>query len=327
MRKSERGVALVLVLGAVALLAALAVELASRASVDALVASRSVRDAGFRRLFDSGAEIAKGMLVELEAKPCDFWGEPWNDEVRFSLGPVETGRVRVADESGKINIARAVEKGRLERMLRRLFSYLKAFEPGTTREWNEIESRVLGRLALGEAVDPAAGAKAEPLLTLDGLRETGLRVEQIFGERGLARYLTSFGDGKINLNTAPRAVLYALDDEFDAAVVDRIAEYRGDPEGAPGAYKPFEAVKDLELVDGVVERSVVGGQPRIVRNLATKVAPWVTTKSTAFSARVEARWNHNVRQAWVFFEPKRVERPGEGPRRELRHIALEEILP
>jgi hypothetical protein len=182
-------------------------------------------------------------------------------------------------------------------------------------------------LGLGAGGETGEGAKPEPLLTLDGLREAGLGLEDLFGKRGLSRYLTCFGDGKINLNTAPRAVLYALDEEFDAAIVDRIAQYRGDPEGLEGVYKPFEEPKDLRLVEGMVERAFTDSQPRVVRDLFLKVQSLVTTRSSAFSVRISARVGDRGRDAWAFFEPKRIERAGDHPRRSLRRLALEEILP
>ena len=83
--RRNRGVVLLFVMGVVAVLSAIAVELAARASVDVLLASRALREATFRRMADSGIELGKGMLKEPEAKLFDFWGEPWNQEVQCAL--------------------------------------------------------------------------------------------------------------------------------------------------------------------------------------------------------------------------------------------------
>src|SRR5450631_3046654 len=108
MTRQNRGAALLLVLAAVALLAALAVEIASRASADTLRATRSARDGAFRRLFDSGAEIARGLLVEPEPSIVTHWGQSWNCELHFSHATGQDAVTRIEDESGKLNIARAI---------------------------------------------------------------------------------------------------------------------------------------------------------------------------------------------------------------------------
>jgi type II secretory pathway component PulK len=308
-RRSERGAALLLVLAAIAILTVLAVELAARASADSLRATRASRDAAFRRLFDSGAEVARGLLAEPAPAPATHWGQGWNHEFRFELGTGEAAVVRLADENGKLNIARAIsfpeEAFAIRDSVRRLFDYQARHDPSRARFWKDAEERVLRRLA-----------SREPLQTLDGLRETGLELAQVFAPDSLARYLTCFGDGRINLNTAPRAVLAALSPEFDDAMVERVARYRGKGEGEPGAYKAFDVSEDLMLVDGIVNRSVgADGEIRVTRNLYEQVKALVTARSSCFSARVDAAASERERQAWVFFKPTGM------------RIALEEILP
>jgi len=330
-RRRERGVVLLFVMGAVAVLTVIAVELASRATVDVLLASRALRESAFRRLADSGTEVARGLLREPEAKSFDFWGERWNEEARFTLSDSESATVRIEDESGKINLVRtsgsAQEGTRLAHGIARVFEYLRRHEPGRTEELRDAEARLIARLGL---LPPAPGEtplKPDPLVTLDGLREAGLSLRQIFGERGLSRFFTCFGDGKVNVNTAPRAVLYALDDEIDVSMADRIASHRGDAQGKRGIYKPFEEPKDLELVDGMVERSTYDGKARTVRNLYTKIQGRISTHSTCFSVRVECQVGDRRRNVWTYLEPGREEKAGEKPRRTLRTLAYEDILP
>jgi type II secretory pathway component PulK len=308
-RARERGAVLLLVLAAVALLAALAVEIASRSSAESLRATRGSRDGSFRRLFDSGAEVARGLLAEPEPSAFTYWGQAWNREVRFTLTEGQEALVHVEDESGKLNIARAIarpeEAGAVKDAFRRLIDYLSRHEQDRPWKWKDLGDKVLRRMS-----------SREPLLTLDGLRETDLELSCIFRSDGLSRYLTCFGDGTINLNTAPRAVLASLDPEFDDAMVDRVAGYRGKREGEPGAYKPFEAPQDLMLVEGIVNRSVgADGQLHIDRNLYEKVQALVATKSACFSARLRGTVDGRSRDAWAFFNPK-------GAR-----VAFEEVLP
>ena len=325
MRRKERGAVLVLVLGAVAILSILAVNLASRASVERMKATRVSRERAYRRTFDSGVEVAKGLLVEPECEEWDFWGERWNEDVRFSLAPKERGILRVFDESGKINVTGNIPTERLAEMLGRLFNYLERYGAGDPERWKTRSLKVIARLGLGEREDDAPSPA--PLVTLDGLREAGLTREEVFGDKGLARYLTCFGDGKINLNSALRPVLYSLHEEFDETVVEAIAAHRGDPEGGPGIYTPFEDPKDLELVEGIVEHATVDGRTRQIRNLFSKVSKDVTVESRCFGVRVRATVNNRHREAWSFFETSRLTRPGKGTHRALKRLAFEEILP
>jgi type II secretory pathway component PulK len=284
MKSRERGAALLLVLAAVAILSVLAVELASRASAESLRAERSTRDAAFRRLFNSGGSIACGLLAEPSR----------NREMTFTLGAGEQASIRMADESGKINIARIYshpdEATAIRGRVARLFDYLK-------KEAQPLRDQVLKRIE-----------SRQPLFTLDGLREAEIDPARIFGPDGLSRHLTCFGDGLINLNTAPPAVLYALDPEFDEALVERIAGYRG--------RKVFQQTEDILLVEGIVTRTLLAdGRFQVTRNLYEKVRELVTVSSSAFSASIEAEAQGRRREAWVFLKPR-----GE-------RIAIEEILP
>jgi len=309
MRHRERGAVLLLVLAVVALLASLAVELASRASADSLRTDRTTRDAAYGRLFDSGMEIGRGLLVEPEPTALTTWGQPWNRDVTFSLGPRQDAVVRMADESGKLNIARAIshpeEAAGIRDKVLRLFDYLARHSGRESAQLKMLGDKVLRRLS-----------SRNPLYSLDGLRETDLELYDLFGSDGLSRVLTCFGDGKINLNTAPKPVLASLDPEFNDALVDRISAYRGKREGEPGSYRPFEETRDLMLVEGIVNRSVgADGQLRIDRNLFEKVQGLVTVQSTCFSVCIEGSIDGRRREAWVFFSPA-------GAR-----IALKEVLP
>jgi hypothetical protein len=308
-RRRERGAALLLVLAAVSLLTVLAVELASRASADSLRATRSEREASFRRLFDSGGEVVRGLLVEAGPSRTTHWGQSWNQAFRFDLGPGRKAEVLAADESGKINVARAIrhpeEAEAIRGRVHRLFEYLGRTDRRGKEAWKTVRDRILQRLAV-----------RSPLLSLDGLRETGVDAADLFGPEGLSRYLTCVGDGMINLNTAPRAVLYALDPEFDESQVERIARYRGPGDGEPGPYRPFDEPQDLMLVDGIVNRTLgADGSFKVTRNLYEKVRSLISVRSDVLSARVSATVGDRTRQAWVYYL-------GDGTR-----ATFEEILP
>lgn len=358
----RRGAVLLLVLGAVAILTVLAVELAHRASVDTGRSSRSSRAASFRRAFDSGLEIARGLLLEKRKEPgFDYWGDGWNSIVRAELESEIQVVVRVADESGKLNLVKAMGTGegtvRARKMLARIFEYLRRHEPERTKQWEQVETSVRKRIGWEEAeqkVDEIRGAQAgrmpalrpAPLYTLEGLREAGVPMEVIFGKRSLdfgkgnvggerpgwprsdgcalCDLVTTFGDGAVNLNTAPEGVLYALDEEFTEEVARNIAGWRGgSPETAEAAaFRPFRHVTDLELVEGIVKRASIDGRPTITKNLLQKVQARVTVLGRCFSAHLEAQVDGRTRQAWGFFEAT----PG-GPETTVKLVAYEEIEP
>lgn len=331
MKRSDRGAVLVLVLGAVVLLTIVAVELASRASADSVLAKRAEKDAAFRRLFTSGSEIARGLLLEPDVRSYDWLGDRWNQHVRFDLDEGESAELRVADECGKINIARVFshpdEKGGIGEMVERLFVFLAEDRSKSGAEWTEMKDRVLERL--GFLVGEGGGKPAiqTPLLTLDGLREAGLTREEVFGEYGLHRYLTCFGEGKININTAPPAVLFSLHDEIDVELAYKIAAHRGDPEGEPGSYEAFEEGENLRDVDGATKEDFVDGKPKVVWSLLWKIAGRVVTRSTCFSARVDAEVEGRRRQSWAFFEADVDKREDGTLVRKIKKLVFEEILP
>jgi type II secretory pathway component PulK len=290
----------------VALLTVLAVELASRASADVLRTGRASRDAAFRRLADSGAEVARGLLLEREPREYVYWGEAWNQDIAVRLAEEERADVRLADESGKIWLggSKAEERGVARARSVRLFEYLKRRNPRRLKAMRDVEAKMLQRLAA-----------RVPLVTLDGLREAGLSMEDVFGPDGLHRYFTCFGDGTVNLNTAPRAVLFALDEEFDEAQVEKVAAFRGKGEGERGIYKAFPEIKDLMLVDGIVVRTFENGEFRVARNLFDRVQGFISVTSSAFSARVSAEVLGYRRETWIFLKP------------DSTRLAVEEIVP
>ncbi len=302
-RTADRGAVLILVIAAVAVLSIVAVELASRASADSLRADRAARDAAFRRLFDSGGAVARRMIAPLLPDEPVAWNAPWTKPLRFELGVGESASVTVADESGKINLARIWTHAGEAPVIRLRAARLLDTLAKQDRKQASFREKVMERLS-----------KTEALLTLDGLRETGLELDEVFGT--LARYFTCFGDGRINLNTAPGAVLAALDPELDAAMVESIVRWRGTRDGEKPAVKVFQDPRDLELIEGIVTRSLQpDGTFRISRNLYEKLKDSLGVNSKAFSARLSAQAAGRSREAWVFLHPG-------GAR-----LALEELQP
>ena len=323
-----RGAVLLLVLGAVAILSILAIELSHRANLDVSQASRIRRDAAFRRAFDSGLEIAKGLLIEGRSTlGFNYWGEPWNRVISTQLDSDIKLSVRMADESGKLNILNAMGTGegvgKARKSLARLFEHLRKAEPDRAKAWEEIEAAVYKRIGVNEE-------KVPPLYTLDGLREENVPREFVFGNGGieslaLCDYLTTFGSGRININTVSKPVMYSLDEEFDQSLADEIDQWRGGVnEGVSDKYRPFRKEKDLEQVEGIVLRENINGQTRVIKNLFLKIQDRLSVKSTSYSAHLQAHVAGHTREAWGYFELSDVPNAG---KELLKLTAYEEIEP
>ncbi len=78
----------------------------------------------------------------------------------------------------------------------------------------------------------------------------GMTEEDLYGRTvgdvsypGILSLVTTYSSGKININTAPKYILMALDPRIDSALADRIIRHR--------SRSPFKKVDDLVLVEGV----------------------------------------------------------------------------
>ena len=332
-RSSPRGAILLLVLGAIAILSILAVELAHRANLASANATRTARDASFRRVFNAGMEVSKGLIVEGRASSnqgYDTASDPWAKPVKLDTGDREHLIVQLFDESAKLNVLKAIgttdEAVRYRKSLARLLAYLRKADDGNAQRWDSIELALKTRLGIDKGT-----ATPDALYTLDGLREVGIGKDALFGsasstntdQKSLSAYLTTWGDGRVNLNTAPAPVLYTLDDEFNEELVAQIESWRGNSDTPTDTATAFKTAKDLELVPGIIQREIVDGHTQIVRDLYTNVQDRVSVKSACISARIIAEINGQRRMAFAYFEVT----PLMGSAQQLRLLAYEEVEP
>jgi general secretion pathway protein K len=102
----------------------------------------------------------------------------------------------------------------------------------------------------GHSFESEFPLKGAPLDSPYELRYIGMTDEDLYGRTvgdvsypGLLSLVTTYSSGRININTAPKYILMALDPRIDSSVADRILEFR--------ASKPFKKVDDIVLVEGV----------------------------------------------------------------------------
>ncbi len=89
----------------------------------------------------------------------------------------------------------------------------------------------------------------------------GISRELFFGNKGMpgiSAFLTLYGDGKININTAHPIILKALSDQMDEEMVEAIVAYRSDEEHDlqdPGWYKKVPGMGEITLDPDLVTTS------------------------------------------------------------------------
>ncbi len=248
--QNERGVALILVILIVSILVAVALEMnrSSRAEVyDATNLSDSIK---LLYMAKSGFHAGVGLLL-MDKNNFDSLSEDWAD-VRLIEAKSRTlfadgySHVHIEDESGKIQINRLVTgnafnedvKGLMFRLLSQPEFGLEERKIGeileAVKDWIDKDDDITGS---GGAERAYYGALENPYMTKNGpldcidelLMIKGMTNKLYYGTKetpGLRQLLTVYGDGRININTAPKLVLRALSEDMTGAAVDEMDQCR-----------------------------------------------------------------------------------------------------
>jgi len=86
---------------------------------------------------------------------------------------------------------------------------------------------------------------------------------------GISEFVTVWGDGKVNINTAPKEVLLALFPSYAREIVDEVISYR--------TKHPFKKVDDLLFVNGMNFQ------------ILHALRPWIKVKSNYFKVIIEVK--------------------------------------
>jgi general secretion pathway protein K len=292
----ERGVALLLAIFSVALLAGVVLQFDAAARKELREAGVFLDSYKAATLTRSAIQAARSILrrdrqldfqrgVNFDAL-TDLWATPISNQ---SIGDGEVSGV-VTDERGKLNVndlAYALDGARRRDKLaqfKRLFSLL------------QIDPRLVD--AMADWVDPDdvpenSGAESAYYMSLPepyraangpipGIRD--LRLIKGFSNEiveRLSSYITVYpilSDGWININTAPRPVLQALHPDITFALATEVARAR-----------PFRTIQDVDRV---------GNFDLIAKELRLRNAYHV--RSDYFSVRVRAEVNGVRRDAEAF---------------------------
>ena len=271
---NRRGIALILVIMVVSILTAVTLEMnrSSRAEIyDAANLSDSV---SLLYIAKSGFNAGVGLLM-LDKNPFDALYEDWADteliaaksKTLFNDGHFE---VPIEDESGKIQINRLVAgaafnediKGLMTRLLLLPEFGLEERQVGeileAVKDWIDKDDETTGtggaESAYYRTLDQPYAAKNGPLDCIEELLMIkGVTKELYYGTRetpGIGRLLTVYGDGRININTAPLPVLRALSKDMDIEAAESLDEYRREKDrdlSDPAWYRTAPRMANIQI--------------------------------------------------------------------------------
>ena len=210
-RHEQRGVAVVLAMGVVALAAIAAAAMLASQSAWSRHAELAAEHAQAQALVRAGVDWARALLGEdRRASSADHLGEPW--ALRLPPVPVDNGELagRIDDQQGAFNLNNVVRNGKPSpahlAQFRRLLEILGLPEAlaGSLAGWLEANRPLTdaAELAVVRGFDDAARARLRPFVT------------------ALPRFTT------VNVNTASPEVLAAIVRELDLDQARALAAQR-----------------------------------------------------------------------------------------------------
>jgi type II secretory pathway component PulK len=279
-----RGMALLLVLILSAILMPFALEFSMQVHLETRTAINVTDQLKIDNEIDGQYEIMLARLrYDATANEVDSYDDEWNSDELRNRSSDTTGvslTTFVFDEQGKFNIraladAPAERKGLLRDRLKRLLMLYRrdtAFEvsSGDAESWAKNISEYVNKGAVRANIPTPKMADGRSILILDELnfleKVGDKRFPFIVGDQreddntgpGLHRFVTIYGDGRINLNTADEALLKALFHR-NPEIAERIIERRESPpedgesttSSDDTAGNPFTEVAQISTVEGV----------------------------------------------------------------------------
>jgi len=206
------------------------------------------------RLARSGVEGAMGLL-KADDPAYDSKKDTWAmDFPQLSVGDGML-YVKIVDEDSKININQLIKPNGIdvdpyvENRLRLLITRLggKPEVVDALIDWMDADSEIKGSAGAEDEYYKAMGMspKNSPIDSLDELFMIKGFDKDLLVDKGLKYYITVMPtDGKINVNTAPKEVLYDISDRLREGLVEEIIRYREEKE-----YKTVDEVVNTIGID------------------------------------------------------------------------------
>lgn len=272
----EGGFALIVTLLAVVLIVAVTLEIGTSARSRVHGAANLADGMRLGHVARSGVEIAMAVLFEdARTTRWDSLREIWADPAALTAGAAglfTDARIDLAilDHSGRLQVNLLVdERGNYRpgprAMLRRLLGAREfGLDPeaadslvDAVKDWIDPDDQITGFGAESGyylSLKQARGCRNGPLRSLDELLMVrGVSPELFYGTRehpGISRYLTVYGDGRVNINTADPLILCAMSEEITRPLAERMAAYRnaaGGLLGDPLWYRGVPGIEDITL--------------------------------------------------------------------------------
>ncbi len=324
-RKGEEGIALLTVL----LLSMILIPFASEFAYQINLESKTAQNVTDQLLLDNAIDAQREVIlaqIEYESanNETDTYDDDWNrDEIQQATMDMGQTNVEIVttmfDEQAKLNLnnlkegneeTKQIWKKRLSELIRRFRRDTKWDASASADELaNDIYKWVNGETPRGNIPRPKmidnqgmvvlgelffVSEKFEKERILEDIRE---------GEDtapGLHRYVTVYGNGKVNLNTATKPVLQAIF-HLDDNVANQIIEKRGgvvDPEDEPepeedldpdaeeseDTGEPFADVQEVNSLDGVNLALLNRNKVDLARDFDVRTnyfAMWIAAKTQA----------------------------------------------
>ncbi len=266
----RKGGILIIALWSLCLLSTFAVILGYRVRQELVLVNRLNEKGKLRFVAEAGAKRGIMELIKEQAKTYDSLNDSWSNNINvfkdINLGDAEftvsydymnkksgslETRYGLVDEERKININKADAK-----VLERLFKIILSCEDTQAQElaasiidWRDNDSQL--SIPSGSAEDPyynslsfPYSAKNSDIEVLDELLLIKGIDDKIFEK--IKEYVTIYGDGKVNVNTASPEALLALG--FDEEIADKIILYRMGEDGVEGTFDDNIFTIDAEIV-------------------------------------------------------------------------------
>jgi general secretion pathway protein K len=274
---NQRGIALIIVLLMISIIVAVTIQW-NRSTRSEIYEAANLSDGIRLRYMAQSAFYAGEAILLMDKNAFDALTEEWAKTEMLALkseGLFENGsfNLLIEDEGGKIPINRLVSgngynapiRDFLLRLLTGPYFRLSQDQAGKVvdamKDWIDADDEVTGDGAEGSyyaGLDRPYAAKNAPLDCIEELLMVkGVTRELFYGtgeSSGLASCLTVFGDGKININTAPKPVLRALSAEMTEDAVERLDHYRRDEKNDladPAWYSRVQGVANLNIPGGL----------------------------------------------------------------------------
>jgi general secretion pathway protein K len=269
--KDDSGFALILTILIISLIVAITLQFNTSMRSDMVDAASMKEGIELTCIAKSGFSYACAVLSE-DDPTVDSLHEDWADQKLLSSNSAtlfENGRfeVQIIDFSGKIPVNSLVKEEKFKAVLTRFLS-LEEFGLGsedvgnivdTIKDWVDPDDEITkfgAENGYYQGLDRPYSCKNAPLDSVEELLFVkGITKELFYGTRekpGISGYLTVYGNGKININTADPLVLRSLSDQIDQEMVEEMVAYREDEKNDlnnPAWYKNVPGMSHVSMND------------------------------------------------------------------------------